>query len=113
VKVGKVSNLESEIWKHGKEPVQEKREAIGSSPFILRLQSAVAKRSADLAELRERFYCNKQDRPTLAPGDMRAVEELYTRQTGIEALPASPEERDEHLNELIDDSKARCRVCRI
>lgn len=83
--------------------LQERREAIASTPFAMRLQSAQAKHSADLAELHARLYA--APRAELSKQDFESVQAYFTSCTGDEKFPENVQERDSKLNEMIDDSQ--------
>lgn len=83
--------------------VQERREAIASTPFAVRLQSAQAKHSADLAELHARLYA--APRADLSKEEFDSVQAYFSSCTGDAKFPDDVQERDTRVNEMIDDSQ--------
>lgn len=83
--------------------VQERREAIAGTPFAMRLQSAQAKHSSDLAELHARLYA--APRAGLSKQDFQSVQAYFTSCTGDPQFPDNLQERDSRVNEMIDDAQ--------
>lgn len=83
---------------------QERRDAVASTPFAVRLQSAQAKHDSDLAELHARLYSTP--RAALSKQDYDNVQAYFTSCTGDEAFPEALQERDMKLNEMLDDAQA-------
>eukprot|EP00892_Ulva_mutabilis_P005760 jgi/Ulvmu1/3556/UM166_0010.1 len=84
---------------------RERRDAVATTPFVMRLQSAQAKHAADLAQLHARLYSSP--RAELSKHDLDSVQAYFTSCTGDDALPEAPAQRDTRLNEMLDDAQVQ------